>query len=131
MNDSTRTKTLNQWSRDELMALPVRGWTEYSEYDSVLLLSTRRKHESGWAKIAIIGVREGHPVEIAASCCDDIEWKFPPMLGEGTRFAVCQIRMDCALRSGAMHAWVRVSGRSKFRVGEALSSVTIELIRED
>mgnify|MGYP000906891924 FL=1 len=108
MNDSTRTKTLNQWSRDELMALPVRGWTEYSEYDSVLLLSTRRKHESGWAKIAIIGVREGHPAEIAADCCDDIEWKFPPMI-EGTGFTIGQVRMDCALRSEAMHAWTRVS----------------------
>jgi hypothetical protein len=130
MSVTTKTKNLNQWSRDELMALPVRDWLKYSEYDSVLLLSTRRKHESGWAMIAIIGVREGVPVEIAASCCDDIEWKFPPMQG-GTRFPVGQMRMDCALRSGAIHVWTRVSGRSVFRVGEALSSVTIELIRED
>ena len=130
MSVTTKTKSLNNWSRDELMALPVRKWMEYSEYDSVLLLSTRRKHESGWAMMEIIGVREGVPVEIVASCCDDIEWKFPPMKG-GTRLTSGQMRMDCALRSGAMHAWVRVSGRSKFRVGEALSSVTIELIRED
>lgn len=131
MSDSTKTKTLNQWSRNELMALPVREWLKYkSEYESVLILSDLRKHENGWAKMAIIGVRDGHPVEIAADCCDDIEWKFPPMIG-GERFTVGQMRMDCALRSGAMHAWTRVSGRSVFRVGNALSSVTIELIRKD
>lgn len=127
MSVYTKTKTLNEWSRSELMALPVRKWNEYRDYDSVLLLSTRRKHESGWAEIAIIGVRDGHPVEIAVSCCDDIEWKFPPMTG-GTKYPIGQIRMDCAMRSGAMHAWTRVSRKAMFRVGDALSSVTIEMI---
>lgn len=130
MSDSKKTKTLNQWSRKELMALPVSEWDKYSDYDSVLLLSTRRKHESGWAKMAIIGVRDDRPIEIAVSCCDDIEWKFPPMTG-GYKYAEGQMRMDCALRSGAMHAWIRVSRKAIFRVGCALSTVTIEIIDTD
>lgn len=119
-------KILNDWSRKELLGLPVREWNTDSEYDSVLLLSTRKKHDSGWAIMAIIGVRDGQPVEIACCCCDDIEWKFPPAqtVANGT-LLIGQIRMDCAFRSGALHAWKR---GAKFRVGTALSSTEIELI---
>lgn len=60
-------KTLNQWSRDELMKLPVRAWDADSEYDSLLTISTRRKHDSGWAMMAIIGVVDSQPVEIACA----------------------------------------------------------------
>lgn len=119
-------KSLNQWGRDELLKLPMREWEMDSEYDSILLLSTRRKHESGWAIMAVIGVCEGRPVEIACSCCDDIEWKLPPMITVGNgEFSIGQMRMDCAIRSGALHAWAR---GAKFRVGAALSSTEIELL---
>ena len=94
-------KTLNQWSRDELMKLPVRAWDADSEYDSLMTISTRRKHDSGWATMAIIGVVDSQPVEIACACCDDIEWKMPPMFCVGT-YSVGQMRMDCAL-------WVSLS----------------------
>lgn len=102
-------KEINQWSRSELLLLPVRDWQTPSDYRSVLILNTRKKHDSGWSIVAIIGV-EKEPVEIAAMCCDDIEWNIRNM------------RMDCALKSGAMHVW---KTGSRFRVGEALSSVTI------
>lgn len=128
--EATQYKTLNQWGRDELLKLPTRKWDEYSEYDSLLLLSTRRKHDSGWAMMAIIGVKDGQPVEIASSSCDDIEWQFPPMdvIVVGKTFYVGQMRMDCALKSGALHAWAH---KAKFRVGMALSSVTVELVRAE
>lgn len=117
---------LNLWMRKELLALPTREWPAVSEYDSLLLLSTGRKHDSGWAMMAIIGVRDLKPVEIACKYCDDIEWKFPPMsiVCDG-RYSIGQMRMDCALKSGALHAW---TNRGKFRVGTALSSVTVELL---
>jgi hypothetical protein len=119
-------KTLNQWGRDDLLKLPTRAWDAESDYDSLLLLSTRRKHDSGWAIMAIVGVRDGQPVEIACACCDDIEWRLPPMMtvGGGT-YSIGQMRMDCAMRSGALHAWAR---KAKFRVGAALSSVKVELL---
>ena len=118
-------KSLNEWGREELLKLPARDWQEESVYDSVLLLSTRRKHDSGWAAIAIIGVRDGQPVEIASQCSDDIEWKLPEPQRITSDFAIGQMRMDCAFRSGAMHAWAR---RGQFRVGCAISSIEIELI---
>ena len=112
-------KTLNQWSRDELMKLPVRAWNANSEYDSLMTISTRRKHDSGWAMMAIIGVIDSQPVEIACACCDDIEWKMPPMV-----YSIGQMRMDCAIRSGALHTWAQ---KGKFHVGAALSSTIVEL----
>lgn len=108
-------KTLNNWSHKELMALPVRKWDEEKEYDSLMLVSTRKKHDSGWAVIAIIGVYDGQPSEIACACCDDIEWKLPPMQTFGAgRWTTGQFRTDCALRSGSLHAWQR---GARFRVG--------------
>lgn len=119
-------KSLNQWGRDELLKLPTRQWDAESDYDSLLLLSTRRKHDSGWAIMAIIGVRDSQPVEIACACCDDIEWKLPPMVTVGGgAYSIGQMRMDCAMRSGALHAWAR---KAKFRVGAALSSTEVELL---
>ncbi len=122
-----QNKSLNDWSRKELMALPVREWGISSEYDSLLLLNTRKKHDSGWAVMAIIGVSAGKPVEIACNCCDDIEWKFPPMktIGDWKPVSIGQMRMDCAFSSGALHAWKH---QAKFRVGVALSSTEIELL---
>ena len=120
---------LNSWSYKELMALPVRRWDEEKEYESLLLISTRKKHDSGWAVMAIIGVRNGQPEEIAAACCDDIEWKLPPMnTGGVSQWDIGQFRTDCALRSGALHVW---QSYAKFRVGKALSSTTIEMLRDE
>ncbi len=104
------------------MALPVRDWDKRTKYDSLLIVSTRKKHDSGWAMMAIIGVCDNAPQEIAVSCCDDIEWKLPAMRFDGL---IGQFRTDCAIKSGAIHAWQR---DSYFIVGEALSSTTIELI---
>lgn len=123
-----KTKRLNDWSHKELMALPVRKWDESGkEYDSLLLTSTRRKHDRGWATIAIIGLRNHQPEEIACACCDDIEWILPNMkrFGVGGWYSAGQFRTDCAFRSGALHVWKR---GARFKVGNALSSTTIELV---
>lgn len=55
-------------TKKELLALPKRNWSEISTtYDSVLLVSTRRKHDSGYNYFAVVGVDEkGTPVEIVA-----------------------------------------------------------------
>jgi len=122
-------KSINQWGRTELLNLPRRKWDKESEYSSLLLLSTRRKHDSGWAMIAIIGVRDGVPVEIACDCCDHIAWKLPPMRtvrgGPFFFYPTEKMNMDCALRSGALHAW---ADKTKFRVGPALSSIDVTLL---
>jgi len=127
MTTATATPTkkpLNDWSREELLALPFREWGHESTYDSLLLLPTGEAHDSGWGIMAIIGIRDFQPIEIACGCCDDIEWKLPQMQTVG-RFTIGQMRMDCLLKSGAFHPWER---NSLFRVGAALSSVTVEVL---
>ena len=114
-------KSLNEWSKKDLMGLPDRDWQDDSRiYDSLLLLSTRKKHDSGWAIMAIIGVKDGAPIEIACQCADDIDWKLPSM----PHTYIGQMRTDCCLKSGAIHFWFN---KGKFRVGTALSSTDIYL----
>lgn len=118
-------KSLNQWSRKELLSLPVRAWDKCSSYDTVLVISTRKKHDSGFAMMAIIGVNDGVPVEIAGNGCDDIEWVLPDAKQLGT-CKIGQFRTDCMLKSGAIQAWSR---GYRFDVSHSLSSMTIELIK--
>lgn len=102
-------------TREELMSLPVRQWDDTSKtYDSLLVLSVGRAHDSGWSLILIIGCIRQEPIEIALGCADDIRWHF----SQGSS-------MDCALPSGAMHFWCKDKG--KFRVGPALSSTDVWL----
>ncbi len=118
-------KHINDWKRKELMALPMRAWDRRTTYDSVLVISTKTAHDSGWAMMAVIGVNGGVPVEVAARCCDDIEWIYPPRSVLGAGFIIGQVRTDCCMASGAVHFWKR---DKRFRVGPALSSLTIEQV---
>ena len=112
------TSSINKWSRADLLQLPRRCWSAESEYESVLLLSTRRRHAgSGWAIMAIIGVNDAAPTEVACICADDIAWAMPAGLPP--------LRTDCALRSGAIH--IRAP-EYRFRVGVALSSTCISVL---
>lgn len=120
--------TVNEATKDYLLSLPRRDWSVDSQYDSVLILSTGEAHDSGWAMMYVIGVVNHKPVEIASDCSDDIEWKLPPMKSlAGGDITIGQMRMDCAIASGAVHAWKH---GARFKVGLALSSVTIELVSE-
>ncbi len=113
-------KHMGHWTRAQLLLLPRRQWDLESEYDSVLLLSTRRAHDSGWATMVVVGVRDQAPVEIACAVCDDISWQLPLHGPDISK----QLRMDCVLKSGAFHAW---APWARFLVRAGLSSLTIEL----
>ncbi len=116
--------SLNNYTKKELLSLPTREWGKETSYSSLLVLSTGRKHDSKWAVIAIIGCDSKQvPIEIACQCADDIEWVFPNKKNYGD-FSIGQVRMDCAMKSGAMHFWAQ---NGFFHVGMALSSTRIEL----
>lgn len=105
------TKHINQWSRKELLSLPVRDWQMNTIYDSLIIFSTRKKHSSGWAIMCVIGCRNMQPVEIVGECSDDIGW-----------FCMADFRTDCLLKSGAIHYWDAV-----FTIGSALSTLRIKV----
>ena len=68
-----------EYTKSELLKLPRRNWECESEYDSVLLVNTRMKHDSGYNFFAVVGCNKGIPVEIAGYMDDfrlDVEnWK--------------------------------------------------------
>ena len=102
------------------MSLPHREPFVISTYEKLLIVPTRLKHESGYTKIAIIGVT-GDDGEIAAYP-DDICWDFTevPQLSLG-------MRTDCYYPSGILRVW---SYYCSFEVGLAYSSTDIKLVRK-
>lgn len=101
--------------RKELDSLPRREWDKESVYGSVMLLPSRKKHDSGWMVINIIGCRDGKPVEIATECCDDINWIYRASQDY-------RLRTDMAYPSGIAHMW---GNDIQFRVKHSLSSTDI------
>lgn len=122
--------------RTDLLALPTRRWDEAKVYDSLYIVPTGKKHDSGFSLIAIVGVLHADSgaqrAEIAAHC-DDICWSFPTKhpydrIREGQHHNV--LRTDCLFPSGIFRMWA--SGEhyftGRFKVGCALSSTSVELI---
>lgn len=99
----------------ELLKLPKKQFGKTTIYDSIVVINTKRKHDSGWALMAIIGLDETQkPIEIAAYC-DDIHWEF-----NGLSF-----KNDMFYPSGIIHFW---SNKAKFEVGASLSTTDIKLL---
>ena len=111
--------------RKELLSLPVKPWKEDRIYDSILIVPTRRKHDSGYMAIAVVGCIKGVPTEIAGYP-DDIEWITPASLELGSGYKYSDLRMDMLYPEGIAQMW----GRGKFKVGMSLSSTSIEYIRD-
>lgn len=117
-------------TRKVLLALPVRQWDTNSVYDSLFLVPTGNKHDSGFSVIAIVGVIN-KKAEIAAYC-DDVCWTFPKEHPHGRMEAGKNrmiLRTDCYWPSGIMRMWGSGEHYFKglFRVGMALSSTDVEL----
>lgn len=112
-------------SKKELLKSPTREWDDTSRaYDQILLIPAGTMHDSGFMRIAIIGVfREGE--EVKYEICgwpDDITCLFPLVrLGDNEELTFAEVRMDCIYPSGVL----QYHGRGKFKVSEALSSMEI------
>ena len=109
---------INKMKIKELLNLPKREWGAETIYYSIIVVNSKRKHDSGWAWMAIIGLDEKQkPIEIAAYC-DSICWDF-----NGLSF-----KNDMFYPSGILHFWSR---EAKFKVGASLSSTDITLIKKE
>lgn len=117
----TYTLDIAKLKKRDLLKLPVRKWDDTEKtYDSVLLVPTNKKHESGFMHIAIVGVNADH-MEICAYP-DDISCNFP--IEDYGEFQFPLVRMDCFYPNGVL----RYHGRGIFKVGAAFSSVEISFI---
>lgn len=104
-------------SKKSLLQLPKRARDANSIYDSIILINSRKKHESGYAIMYIVGCIDCKPVEIIEGCCDSIHWIFNNLMF-GT---------DMLYPSGLIHFF---GIDCKLKVGQSLSTIIIELIKE-
>lgn len=119
--------------RKDLLSLPRREWRIDSSYTSILITPTGRKHDSGFALMAIVGCDDdGSLMEIAAMC-DDIQWVFPPsnglmLQGLETQYYYADIQSDMYFPSGIIRMHTR---HGRFIVGISLSSTQVTFIRNE
>ena len=112
---------VNSYTRKQLLDLPRRKWDFVCDYDSLLLVPSRLKHDSGWHLIAIVGCDNQKPVEVTGYC-DAISWHVNPDV------TTPQMRTDMTHPSGCTHIW----GCSEcFEVGITLSSTDITVKRKE
>lgn len=107
----------DKYGKRELLNLPQRPWhIKESKYDGLLLISTKRKHDSGYCNFGVAGERKGMPVEFIGFM-DDLRFG-NIMKGLMTNIPVNSLAIDCS-----MYGVFRIHGpRLTFCVGENLST---------
>ena len=110
------------FKRKELLNLPHKKDINLKEYESIIIVPTKYKHDSGWRLMALIGVekidKKFIPTEIIGYC-DDIHLILPIKC-----HTYEPIRYDMLL-SNCIRMW---SYNYVFKVGMALSSTDIYVI---
>ena len=107
----------DKYGKRELLNLPQRDWrTEESKYDGLLLVSTKRKHDSGYCDFAVVGERNLKPVELIGYMDD---FRFGNILKEVIiKIPAMALAIDCS-----MYGVFRIHANGlKFCVGENLST---------
>lgn len=106
-------------TRKQLLNLPERNWDEVKEYSAVIVVPTGKKHDSGYALMAIVGCDENcKPCEIAAYC-DDIQWL--------TRITEHGFRCDMFYKNSCLRFH---SCEFNFQIGESLSTTPIKMSKK-
>ena len=66
-------KNINNWSRSQFKEIRDRKWNEdIGEFDSLIILPTRHKHDSGFACMDFIAVKGDLPIAKLSGCSDVI-----------------------------------------------------------
>ena len=106
------------FSKEELLKLPKRDLNKTSSYTSILFVNTRKKHESGYNLFAIIGCKDGTPMEICGYMDD---FRFNPYWKDGgvlsDTLMMSDIAFDCSMK-----CVFRMHSRRKIYVGSCCST---------
>lgn len=124
-------KTIDKYTRKDFDALPQRQWNEnIGEFDTLVIMPTRRIHDSGYRCMDFVAVRDEIPICRLSGCSDIIhingiggfgdnwvdKYKTVPKLIPPIGWSI-----DCLKTSGLLRLF---SGR-KLTAGNALSSFEI------
>lgn len=130
-------KDINQMSRKEFEKLPHRKWNEIIICDSIIVLSTRRIHESNYRCMDFVAVKDNKPVCLLSGCSDVIHVDGIGGYGDNWREKYKTIprfippsgwSIDCLKKSGLFRMW---PSSNKIKCGYALSSFEIFAEHED
>ncbi len=111
-----------KWTKKQLLKLPDAEWGGPERWwRALLIVPTRKKHDSGWSHIAIIGVNAEHQAELILAYPDDIAF---PALCEPRGYN--PIRMDSYHPQGVLRMW---SSSYDFAIDYPTSSVDIQVRR--
>lgn len=130
-----KKKSLNDWTRKELEALPHRkSWSEDVICNSLVILPLRRKHDSGYACMDFVAVMDDNPMVRLSGCSDVVHIDGIGGYGERTNRigmglpSVLPIRawsIDC-LKNGLLRLFVsNGNGWNHIKCGASLSSFEI------
>lgn len=112
-----KEKTWEQYSKEELLKLPERDWRITTEYDAVLFVNTRKKHDSGYNFFAIIGCKGSIPTEIVGYMDD---FRYGSILnGFYSVIMPYDFAFDCSMKGV-----FRLHSRNKIVVGDNLSTTS-------
>ena len=124
-------KKITEWTVGELRKLPGREkWNEETECDSLVLLPTKRKHDSGYLIIDFILVKDNQPICRIGGCADVIHiegvagfgYRWLEKFGEcPDKIPVTGWSIDC-LPNGLLRLWPY---SKKIVCGASLSSFEI------
>jgi len=67
-----KKKLLGDWTRKEFEALPCRAWDEEIEFTSMVILPTRRIHDSGYRCMDFVACKNQVPFVRLSGCSDVI-----------------------------------------------------------
>lgn len=118
-------KSFELWTRKEFEALPYREWNEEIVCDSLVILPTRRMHDSGFRCMDFVAIRGNKPICRCSGCSDVIH--LGGIGGNNYAFNKQGIpkktawSIDCLKSSGLL----RVFCDHKLVLGSALSSFEI------
>lgn len=129
--EATRTKPIGQWTRKEFEALPERKWSEnIGEFDCLIILPTKRIHDSGFRCMDFIAVIKSVPTYRLSGWSDIIhidgiggygyKW-FENYRGIPDMIRAVGWSIDCLKTSGLL----RMFANNKLVAGDALSSFEI------
>lgn len=113
----------------DFLSLPTKPFTDVKIYESIIIVPTKYKHESGWKLMAIIGCgidddKHNIPYEIAGYC-DDINWIMPNIIYNHLYpDRSKKLRTDMTI-SNCIRIW---SDDYHFEIGMCTSSTDIKII---
>jgi hypothetical protein len=137
MNTEAEKKDITSMTRKEIEDWPDRGWNkDIGVFDSLIILPTRRIHDSGYRCMDFVAVRDNMPVCRLSGCSDVVHIDgiggyghrgFRDGMGLPILVPPKMWSIDCLKVSGLL----RLFSHEKLSAGAALSSFEIYSVPKD